>query len=154
MKIYFLRHGQADWPDWTGPDDERPLTRKGRKEMKRVAKFLHEIEVDATRILSSPLPRAFQTAKIVAKELDREVEEEPALGKGFRLHKLRRILERTGDDDVMIVGHEPDFSIVLTHLTGGHVKLAKAGLARVDLATPQSDGTLVWLLSPKCCRLR
>lgn len=154
MKIYFLRHGQADWPDWTGPDDERPLTRKGRKEMKRVAKFLHAIDVDPKRILSSPLPRAFQTAEIVAKELGLAVEKEPALGKGFRLHRLRKILQGVGSEDVMIVGHEPNFSTVLKHLTGGDVKLAKAGLARVDLATPAGDPMLAWLLSPKCCPRR
>ena len=30
MKLYFLRHGEADWPGWNKPDDERPMTKKGK----------------------------------------------------------------------------------------------------------------------------
>ncbi len=154
MKVYFLRHGQADWPAWRGPDDERPLTKKGRKQMKRIAKFLDTAEVDPKRILSSPLPRALQTADIVGKELGLDVEEEPFLGKGFRLHKLRKILERTGGEDVMVVGHEPDFSTVLNDLTGGHVKLAKAGIACVEVEDRGSRGRLLWLIPPKLAASR
>jgi len=69
MKLCFLRHGEADWPNWDKPDDERPLTERGRKEMKRVAKFLECLKFSADVILTSPLPRASQTAEIVAKRL-------------------------------------------------------------------------------------
>ena len=47
MKLCFLRHGEADWPNWTKPDNERPLTERGRKEMKRVAKFLERLNLSA-----------------------------------------------------------------------------------------------------------
>ena len=32
MDLYFLRHGEADWPDWEKSDDERPLTKRGKRE--------------------------------------------------------------------------------------------------------------------------
>ena len=67
MKLCFLRHGEADWPNWTKPDNERPLTERGRKEMKRVAKFLDRLKLSADAILTSPLPRASQTAEIVGQ---------------------------------------------------------------------------------------
>jgi phosphohistidine phosphatase len=60
MKLYFLRHGEADWPDWKKPDDERPLTKAGRKEMNEVGKFLHRLKVFPDLIVTSPLPRAAQ----------------------------------------------------------------------------------------------
>ena len=47
MKLCFLRHGEADWPNWDKPDNERPLTERGRKEMKRVAKFLDRLKLSA-----------------------------------------------------------------------------------------------------------
>lgn len=149
MKLYFLRHGEADWPHWNQPDDERPLTKKGRKEMEQVAKFLCELEPKISLILSSPLPRALQTAQIVADRLSLEVKAELTLGKGFDLPTLRVLLKRTGNSALMFVGHEPDFSGVIRKLTGGSVKMAKAGVARVDLNNPESDGTLVWLVPPK-----
>ncbi len=58
MKLYFMRHANADWPGWSGADDERPLTKKGRKETREMAKLLCRLRVDPALILSSPLPRA------------------------------------------------------------------------------------------------
>ncbi len=117
--------------------------------MEQVAKFLCELEPKISLILSSPLPRAFQTAQIVADRLSLEVKAELTLGKGFDLPALRVLLKRMGNSDLMFVGHEPDFSGVIRKLTGGSVKMAKAGIARVDLNNPESDGTLVWLVPPK-----
>jgi broad specificity phosphatase PhoE len=56
MDIYFLRHGEADWPDWNKSDDERPLTKRGKKEMHDVGKFLKRMKVAPDIIVTSPLP--------------------------------------------------------------------------------------------------
>ena len=48
MQLYFLRHGEADWPDWDKTDDERPLTKRGKKEMQEVARFLGRLKVRPT----------------------------------------------------------------------------------------------------------
>ena len=69
MRLYFLRHGAADWPDWTQPDDERPLTEAGRRELDQVGEFLARLEAAPNLILTSPLPRAAQTAAIAAQHL-------------------------------------------------------------------------------------
>jgi phosphohistidine phosphatase len=148
MKVYFLRHGEADWPHWDKPDDERPLTRKGKKEMRKVAKFLADTEVAPAAILTSPLPRALQTAEIAAKALDLDVTEEPSLAPGFDAEKLSTLLLAHATKDIMLVGHEPDFSTVISVLTGGSVKLAKAGVARVDIEAGMK-GQLIWLIPPK-----
>src|SRR4051812_47416754 len=99
MKLYLLRHGKADWPNWDRPDDERPLTKEGKAEMRRVADYLEKIGIKPTSILSSPLPRAWQTAEIAAEKLGREVEEEGALAKGFNVTRLRKMIARTGGRD-------------------------------------------------------
>src|SRR6266852_1016001 len=69
MYLYFLRHGEADWPDWKKSDDERPLTEFGKKEMCDVAKFLDRLKVRPDLVVTSPLPRASQTAKIAAEHV-------------------------------------------------------------------------------------
>ena len=72
MKLYFLRHGQADWPNWEGPDDDRPLTEAGREEVQAVAQLLVRLKAAPDLILTSPLPRAAQTAyDRVGKSRDR-----------------------------------------------------------------------------------
>lgn len=151
MKVYFLRHGEADWPDWDKPDGERPLTRNGRQEMRRVARFLRDLKVRPDAILSSPLPRAYETAAIAAKQLKRAVTREKALAKGFNAQKFRKLLEKNPGEELLLVGHEPEFSEVLQALTGARVKIAKAGVACVDMDV--EEGTLVWLFPPKIAKV-
>jgi phosphohistidine phosphatase len=113
MQICFLRHGEADWPDWDKPDDERPLTRRGRKEMKRAGEFLARLKFRPDVILSSPLPRASQTAEIAAKHLGLDVQIAPDLAHGFNSERLRRIIAKSDAECIMVVGHEPEFSRVV-----------------------------------------
>lgn len=121
--------------------------------MLRVAKFLWDLRIEPALLLSSPLPRALQTAEVVAKCLGLDVREERALGQGFNAAKLRALIERAKGEDMMIVGHEPDFSRAIEALTGGKVKLAKGGIARVDLDSGAENGRLIWLIPPKVAKL-
>ena len=121
--------------------------------MERIAKFLRELKVEPTVILSSPLPRAWQTAEYAAAALGVDLEQVPALGKGFTAAKLRPLLKRAEGGDLMLVGHEPDFTTVIRALTGGDVKLGKGGIARVDLQPGTApNGRLIWLIPPKIAR--
>lgn len=152
MNLLFLRHGEADWPRWDKPDDERPLTKRGRKEMKQVAEFLARLDFSPDAILSSPLPRALQTAEIVAEYLDRKVQVESDLAPGFALAQLRRLIAAAGVGRVMVVGHEPDFSDLIRELTGGRVKLSKGGIAMVETNPDGKSGRLRWLFPPKIAK--
>ena len=152
MKLYLLRHGKADWPDWDKPDDERPLTKEGKREMRCIARFLREVNVAPGVILSSPLPRALQTAEIAAEALDVQVRTESAVRPGFNGAKARALIKRAGGADLMLVGHEPDFTTIIRALTGGIVKLGKGGIARIDVEEDGSAGRLIWLIPPKVAR--
>jgi phosphohistidine phosphatase len=149
MYLYFLRHGEADWPDWNKPDDQRPLTKRGKKEMHEIGKFLAQVKAKASLILTSPLPRALQTAEIAAQHLEVKCREEGLLRPGFGKSELKRLLEKYPEESLMLVGHEPDFSRALAGLTGGSVKLSKAGLALVDVDLSAGTGRLLWLVPPK-----
>lgn len=150
MKLYLMRHGQANWEQWDRPDDERPLTKKGRKQVESIAGALKELKVRPHEILTSPLPRAAETAQIVSDKLGLELQTTPLLAPGFGLHSLRQLLTDHPEHDLMLVGHEPDFSLAIEQLTGGTVRMAKAGLARVDLENATDlRGELVWLIPPK-----
>jgi phosphohistidine phosphatase len=148
MKLYLLRHGKADWPDWTGPDSDRPLTEEGAEDARLVAAGLKHLKVEPVAVLSSPLPRALQTAEIAAKALGVPVSQLSELSPGFDRRKLTPLIEsRTGD--VMLVGHEPDFSRLVRSLTGGRVKLSRGAIACIDVGDDLTGSRLLWLLPPK-----
>ena len=153
VKLYLLRHGRADWPEWSKSDDERPLTAKGKKEMAEVAKLLSRLEINAV-ILTSPLPRAQETAEIAGKFLQIEVRVEPALLPGFDRAKLKKLLAEFSDESLMLVGHEPDFTRAIFEMTGGETKLAKGGVACIDLDPSTIKGELRWLVPPKFAKDR
>ena len=148
MKLYLLRHGKADWPNWNQPDDERPLTEEGRKEVATVAKLLSRMGIIPV-ILTSPLPRASQTAEIAGKHLHAKVQVEPLLRPGFDLERLGKLLRNFPGDSLMVVGHEPDFTRTIRQITGGNTKMPKAGVAFIELETGSLKGVLRWLLPPK-----
>jgi phosphohistidine phosphatase len=152
MYLYFLRHGAADWPNWKKPDDERPLTESGKKEVRQVAKFLRRLKVRPSVIVTSPLPRAAQTAEIAADCLKAKLRKDGSLAPGFGISELRTLLKQNRADSLMIVGHEPDFTDVISELTGASLKLSKAGVALVDIDSESERGRLLWLFPPKFAR--
>jgi phosphohistidine phosphatase len=155
VNLYFLRHGIAVEPDeWSGRDFDRPLTPEGIERMEREAKGIAALSLDLDAIVTSPLLRARQTAEIVAKRLklsDRLAENE-ALAGGFALEVLPSILEPYHDAQaVMLVGHEPSFSLTVGRLANdAHVQVKKGAVAGVALATVSSaSGILICLIPPK-----
>jgi phosphohistidine phosphatase len=149
MELYFLRHGEADWPDWKKSDDERPLTKHGKKEMREVATFLKRVKARPDLIVTSPLPRASQTAEIAAERLKIKCREDKLLAPGFSREALERLLKKYPEESLMIVGHEPDFTGVISELTGATLKLSKSGTALVELNRSWRNGRLLWLFPPK-----
>jgi phosphohistidine phosphatase len=155
MIVYFLRHGLAEERDtWKEDDSLRPLTDKGKLQLGRTADAISKVVPDLDAIITSPLVRAKQTANIVAQKLDMEesLVEDARLSPGFGLEELGEIIkEQSGAEGLILVGHEPDFSSVVSQLIGGgRLVFKKGALARVDLiALNPPQGELVWLIPPK-----
>jgi phosphohistidine phosphatase len=148
MKLYLLRHGKADWPNWDQPDEERPLTEAGKNEVAEVARLLARLKIKPT-ILTSPLPRASQTAEIAGKHLHTKVRTEPLLRPGFDAGRLAQLLKKFSGKNLMVVGHEPDLTRTIFQLTGGKTKMSKAAIALIEFEPGQLKGVLRWLVPPK-----
>ena len=158
MRIYFFRHALAE--DNAGGkllDSDRQLTSRGVSRTEQAARFLEALGVRPGVLYTSPLVRARQTADILGRRLRLTVQETPELAPGFNADALERLVHGMGEgDEVMVVGHEPDFSSTIMALTGlGRVVVKKGGLARVDItAADPLRGSLVWLLTPKIMDLQ
>ena len=136
--IWLLRHGDAQ--DGS-PDAERPLTDKGRDQSRAAGAALRALGVEIDACLTSPKMRAADTARIACAELgDIEPQLEPKLAGGpFDADALAAGL----GDDVLLVGHDPDFSSAVHSLTGAQVRMKKGGVAGID------RGELMVLLRPR-----
>ena len=70
MDCVLLRHGIAvERDEWEGLEADRPLTERGAKRVAQVAGGLNRLGVQPTHVLSSPLIRAIETAKIAHRSL-------------------------------------------------------------------------------------
>jgi phosphohistidine phosphatase len=135
--IYFLRHGDAEHE--TSDDADRRLTEKGERQAEAAGRALAALKSPIDVCLSSPKVRAEQTAQLACKHLDVEVE----IAEQLRGGRFDAIALAAGRGDVLLVGHEPDFSNVIAELTGARVKLRKGSVACVE------DNLLQALLRPK-----
>lgn len=162
-----MRHGPAEESAPTGRDGDRALTPDGRERTRSVAGALLAAGEAPLTLVSSPLVRAVETAEIVAVRTDLtervrasseaggapgclEVRREMAPG-GDAL-SLVLDLARAGRERVMVVGHEPDVSMLLSRLVGFYSEsgMLKAMVAGVELDPAPSGGAkLRFILDPK-----
>jgi phosphohistidine phosphatase len=133
--LWLLRHAEAE--DGL-PDDERPLTERGAMHADAAGRALAVLSVHIDACMSSPKLRALQTAERACEPLGLPVIIEPVLsGEPFDVHALT-----AGLGDVLLVGHDPSFSLLLHDLTGCQTRMKKGGLAGI------SKGELMTLLRP------
>jgi len=135
MKLYVMRHGPAEDNSPSGRDADRALTPAGRERVRSVARALVEAGEAPFSIVSSPLVRALQTAEIVAAVTDLEarvrgdksardagatgaVEVRREMAPGGDKLALAAELVRQRRKRVMIVGHEPELSMLVVRLVG------------------------------------
>ena len=133
-------------------DELRPLSEKGKRQVKRLARFLSEGPARPDAIVTSPKVRAEQTARAVAKVLDVPVRLDQRLAGGFGMRSLAEVLGSLEARQPMLVGHDPDFSALLAGLIGSRgMEMRKGALAAIDLNWPleRGSGALRFLLSPE-----
>jgi len=165
MNLFLLRHGLAvERDEFDSANDElRPLTAKGKREMRLIAVVLRALELRFDAALSSPLVRARQTAEIVTAELKLEkrlvfaAELKPGGSAKKLIQKINVLKKRP--ENILLVGHEPDFSelisLLVTGKTGAGFALKKGGLAKLEVQKLRAGkcATLAWLLTPKQMKL-
>lgn len=154
MLLYLLRHANADTPP--PEDDDRVLSEKGHDQARKVARFCESHDVKVSLILASPLRRAQETAKPVAKALRTELRTETWLTSGMHPHAaLEELRAHRTESAVMLVGHEPDFSQLIAHLLGlptnTAIHIRKASLTLLEVPVLRAGAASLIFSLP--CRL-
>jgi phosphohistidine phosphatase len=164
MRLSLLRHGIAAERGTAGyeNDSDRPLTAKGERRTRQIAEGMLVLGLSYDLILSSPFLRARRTAEIVAQVMKRP--------EGMQLSDAlapegnpRQLIDVLGTDhrerqDVLLVGHEPYLSrLISTLLTGSpnlSVVMKKGGLCALEAETLRFGrcATLLALFAPRHLR--
>lgn len=128
------------------------MSKKGRKQSRALGKFLATCDVSADLIVTSPKLRALETAILVAKPLHLKVAIDDRLARSLDLERLGELLDSTGAQRTVLVGHDPDFSQLAASLTGTQfLPMKKGAIARIETAVPlhPGGGLLRWLITPE-----
>lgn len=161
MDLYLLRHAIAVTRGTEGYDNDadRPLTPKGEKKMYRIAEGMKSLGLSFDLLLSSPILRARRTAEIVAEvfALTKKLRFSENLGTGGDEEDLIRELidEYSTCNALLLVGHEPDMSALISLLVSGgpefSVTMKKGGLCKLTTDALQHGrcASLEWLMTPR-----
>jgi len=151
--LLVMRHAKSDWGVASGGDHERVLARRGIKAARKVGRFLTDSGTIPDLILSSTAIRALTTAELAAEagEWGCEIVTRRDLYASDPERVLDLVRETgNGVDRLLIAGHEPTWSTLVSWLIGGgRVRMPTAAVACLDL--PHGD----WIdLAPATCDLR
>jgi phosphohistidine phosphatase len=162
MMLYILRHAAAEEAASGGDDGARKLTERSKEKMVGAAAGLRAMGLKFDAILTSPLARATETAELVAAAFDNSPPPQvlPALATGIPAAEAVSALRAFAkQDDVMIVGHEPQLGAIASILLTGasdvaHFKLKTGGCIAIDLPTrfERGGGEMRWMLTHRQLR--
>jgi phosphohistidine phosphatase len=153
MELVLMRHGKAENFNPEG-DFQRALVEKGREQARRAARTLKAAGLLPEIVLTSPLIRARQTADEFCQTANMPGPViQSWLASGMAPETAMAELQAFGDfKRIAIVGHEPDFSILVEWVlgvTGGGVEFKKGAIACLRITPPARFGNLAYLVPPK-----
>ncbi len=154
MILYFMRHGEASSHSAAADDDARTLTTAGAAALRAAAPLWRRINLRPELVISSPLPRALQTAEllIIGLGLSEPPLVDDRLRPGASWADLAQAMSGRPDvRRVAFVGHEPDLSQAIRLLTGAAaVRMRNGAIACIEFpGVPEpGGGELAWLLDP------
>ena len=148
MRLYLVQHGEASSKE---VDSNRPLTKKGRKDVSQMAKFLKKKGIRVIATWHSEKLRAIQTAQILGKAVAVEIVKQGGLAPNDPVDKwLEELNSRV--KDVMIVGHLPFLQRLVSLLLVGDesswsITFRPGGV--VCLERKEGKWSLVWMMPPE-----
>jgi phosphohistidine phosphatase len=158
MDLMLLRHGKSDWDSGAPDDHSRPLSTRGVRSAERMGEVLRDLDLVPDIVISSTATRARSTAELarISGGWSSRLILEGALY-GASVDETLMVAARYGDghERVMLVGHEPTWSMTVRRITGAHAEIRTATCAVMEVfagtwnEVPTSSGSLVTLLQPK-----
>src|SRR5687768_16778273 len=142
MELILWRHADAEDPGPQG-DAARRLTKRGRKQAERMARWLDARMEGEWRIVVSPAARALETVE----PLGREFEVSASVSTSAFADSVLREVDWPRGGRVLVVGHQPTLGEVAAQLLGGGVgEVSVRKGAILWFATRSREGAMETLL--------
>jgi 8-oxo-dGTP diphosphatase len=138
MRLYLIRHAQAGDRLIGSSDLYRPLSPKGHRRAKQLAKMLQDRGI--TRILSSPATRCVQTVEPLADGLGVEVEEQPDLWEGSEVSHALALLELRPEPAIVACSHGDLIPELIESLAASGTAVAGRGCEKGSIWVLDHDG--------------
>jgi phosphohistidine phosphatase len=159
--LYIARHAKSDWGQAGYTDFDRPLNDRGFIDAKAMARHLMLISVKVDAIISSSAMRAITTAKFYADQISAEGDliTKDEIYQADEQDMLEIINDVSNDiDSLMLVGHNPTFSLLVELLTGKAVGMSAGSVIELSIDVNawgdvgKGDGDFIKMTSPKDLR--
>lgn len=136
LRLMLFRHGKSDWNANSRGDRERPLNSRGERAATTMGLVLRRMGEIPDLVISSPAVRAETTAALarVSGGWDSRLEiADDLYGAGPR--SALAVATRCGGDAerLMLVGHEPTWSLLAQQIAGGRIVVKTATVLAFDL---------------------
>jgi phosphohistidine phosphatase len=152
-ELLVMRHAKSDHPGGMA-DIDRPLSGRGERSAALIGAAISDFGAAPDLVLTSPARRAADTASLAHRGggWSASIEVVDAFyGQGVA-GVLAETASRWSGDRVLIVGHEPIWSaLVSTLIGGGAIQMVTAAVACVEFAPPLGSGPgwMRWMLHPR-----
>lgn len=157
-QLFLLRHAKSSWDNPNLSDFDRPLNDRGQKAAPKMGKAIVEKQVIPDIILCSPAKRTLETARLVIESS--KLKTDITFEKRIYDASTRTLLEILKAQDseistILLIGHNPGMSDLLTKLTGESEHFPTAALAKIQLkiqtwkGIKDGAGKLSWILRPR-----
>lgn len=117
--LIFWRHAEAEVLGAFGLDKNRALTKNGRKDAAKMAKWLNQHLPANTEVLSSPAQRCLETAEALHNLGQHEIKVADFLSVGSTVEQIAKKI--TNDDSsktILVIGHQPNLGLLISKLLG------------------------------------
>lgn len=154
--LLVMRHAKSDWDADYADDHERPLNQRGTRSARLMGRVLAEKGRVPSLVITSSAVRARSTATLAneAGEWDAEIILDPNLY-GTGADDAIQVASMASDvDRLMLVGHQPAWSALVSKLTGHRVDMKTATVAVIEVdidhwsKLPGEQGRLAAVLQP------
>lgn len=151
MRLFLLRHAEAEAFDPLGGDEGRRLTAQGRARLTRAAPAFSALLSAVSLVLHSPFVRAAETAELACEALNHSPQRAPceALVPEAPLQQIFEVLEQREASQVLLVGHNPHLSLLASGILNareGAMQLSRGSLMALEVPHLRYPGTLEWLM--------
>jgi len=158
LNLMLMRHAKSDWDAGATDDHSRPLNKRGKRSAERMGEVVRDLGLVPDLVVSSTATRARSTAELARLSggwASRLILEDGLYGAGVEETLSVAASHGDGSTRLMLVGHQPTWSMAVRHLTGSRAEMRTATIADIEIhadawsSMTSANGALVALLQPR-----